>query len=267
MSDTLYAVRQYVTVSGRELFGLGLTAAVVSFILRARDLLFERFAQLDSLWPLLIMFVFLFLLGILAVWIAKIVAARVGYAIQYVPHTHGLIIGAILAVLSAGWLPLFLPGGFAFSRPERLRIGKHEGWYKGWEVGLIAAVFPLAFTFFLLPINALYLLSGSEIYLELIVATWLVALFACLPAPMIGHRTDTLKDIYDMVKRLRGCSFGLDVFYASGAWFLILSAYVLVVGLLAWVLTVAAWPLGIWVYALSVVLAFITWWIFGKFFR
>jgi len=99
MSDTLYAARQYVTVSGHELFGLGLTAAIASFILRARDILFERFMQPESLWPLLIIFVFLFLLGIAAVWIAKIVAANPEAAFTALGVVLGTVVvaGAVAA--------------------------------------------------------------------------------------------------------------------------------------------------------------------------
>ena len=267
MSDTIYNARKYVTFSGQELLGLAVTGAVASFALNARDLLFVRFGEPASLWPFAITFAFLLFFLVVAAWVSKIVAARVGYVIRYVPHAAGLVGGAILAVLSAGYLPIFLPGGYRFTRPERLRIGKHMGWYKGWEVGLIAATFPLAFTFFLLPLNALYLSTGSEQYLLLVVAAWLVALFACVPAPMLGHHPGALKDARDVVKMLRGSSFGLDVFYASGPWYLILCAYVLVVGILAWMLSVVGMPVGLWVYGLSVLLALFAWWVFGKFFR
>ena len=67
-----------------------------------------------------------------------------------------------LAIMSAGYLPVFLPGGFSYSQPERLLIGKWRGYHKSWEVGLIAGTFPLALLLLILIISPLYLLSGSS---------------------------------------------------------------------------------------------------------
>ncbi len=101
----------------------------------------------------------------------------------------------------------------------------------------------------------------------LIVAIWLTALFACIPLPMLGKHKGELKDKYDAVKKLRGSSFGLEVFYASGPWFLILCAYVLIIGILTWILMLLGYPLGLWAYGFSILFALISGFVFRGFFR
>jgi len=266
MSDTLYAARQYVSVNHRELFSLAATSLVAAFCLTVRDLLFVRFGEIPPIIELLGTALAIFVIMLLALWVTKLIAVRVGYVIEYVPHKVGLIGGVILSIISLGYLPLFLPGGLRFELPPRLRVGKFRSWYKGWEVGLIAGAFPFVITFALLPLSALFLagVPGMEL---LVVATWLVALFACLPLPMLGKHKGELKDFHDTVKKLRGSSFGLDVFYASGPWFLILCAYVLIIGILTWTLMTLGYPLGLWAYGFSVLFALMAGAVFMRFFQ
>lgn len=262
MSDTLYNARQFVSFDHKEFWGLVLTSIVAAFTLSARDLLFVRFGEAASLWPFALTFVFLFFLGLVAVWVSKILAARIGYVIQYRPHKAGLIIGVFLAIILQGFLPFFLPGGYRFDKHNRMLAGKFQGWYKGWEVGVISATYPIMFTIFLLPLNALYLATHDPTYSLLILASWLTALFACLPAPMIEKHQHMIQD---WIKTLRGASFGLDVYIASGPWFIALCAYVLLVGLFAWFLSLAALGVALVFYGLSFLLALVIAFLWRKF--
>lgn len=265
MSNTVYNARQYVSFHVDEFIALLTTSVFVAVILSMHDLFFVRFGELESVRAALLMFVLVLFMLLITVWACKIVAIRLGYTIRYKEHLIGLVFGLVVSFASMGYLPLFLPGGFEFSQPERLRLGKFHGLQKGWELGLVAGTFPLAMLLWVLIWSPLYLASQGTFYLSAILAACLFAIYACIPVPLF-ERTKNERAM-DLFKYMRGCSFGLDIYYASGAWYLVLAAIVVVFSLLTWLLTAISVGVGIAIYALSLVIGVATLWVYRQFFR
>jgi hypothetical protein len=261
MSNTLYRVQNYVRFSADELLSLLLTGVVAAFVLSARDLLFVRYGQAASIQKFVLMLLFVLLIMIVLLTICKIVAIRIGHIITYRAHYLGLALGVVLCILSAGFLPLFLPGGFRFDQPETLRIGKFFGYRKGWETGLIAGSFTLFSLGAILFLSPLYLLSRAEFYAELIVACCLFGLFALIPVPFIDAGP---KQWY---RRLHGATFGLDVYYASKFWFGTLAAFAVLFSTLAILLTTANTRVGFVLYMFCLALSAFCFYFYPRFFK
>jgi hypothetical protein len=265
MSSTAYAVRQYISFTADEFLGLSVTSLFIAFIVSARDLLFERWGEALAVQRFLLTFVFLLLILLATVWFCKAIAIRLGYTINYKSHHTGLVFGGLVAVASAGFLPIFLPGGFDYHQPERLAVGKWRGYRKGWEVALIAAAFPLFLLAWILLLSPIYLLSQGEFYAHIMEAVILIALFACIP--MVFIRPHHGGRAYDWFRYLGGTTFGLDVFFASPAWWAALCAAVVVFGMYTYLLTTLATPVTIFVYIASLFTGGMIVWIYNMFFR
>ncbi|MBR9700281.1 hypothetical protein GOV11_00240, partial [Candidatus Woesearchaeota archaeon] len=220
----------------------------------------DIYSGLES-WGLTFLFLLFFLM--LTVLACKLVAVKLGYLISYKPHLSGLIVGLIVTVASNGILPLFLPGGFNFSRPERLAIGKFKSQYKGWEMGVIAGTFPAFMLLFILVLSPMYILTQSIFYVRLMTVVCLTAVYALIPLPNLKSG----KKGSEWYKRLRGCTFGLDVFYASGPWYVILSVAVVLFTVMAWLVTSVGSRVGFFIYGLSFLLAMFGWFIHLQFFK
>lgn len=265
MSNTVYRVQHYMKYTLDEFWGILVTTLFAAFILTFNDWGDAAFDLAMGLTSLALMFIFLLFAVLLTTWVCKVVAIRLGYTITYRPHLAGLIFGLFVTVASRGYLPLFLPGGFDFRQPERLLIGKWHGLRKGWEMALISAAFPLTMLFLILLVNPLYLLTKAPIYLDLVVACCLFAIFALVPAPMItlGQRGDTT----DWFRYLRGTTFGLDIMYTTRGWWAVMIVATLIFSLLAWILTFSSIGIGIFIYILSLVLGTIIIWTYAQFFK
>lgn len=270
MSNTVYNVQRYVSFSADEFISMLTTSAFVAIILSMRDLFFVRFGDAESVRAALLVFVLVLLMLIVTVWICKIVAVRLGYTVRYREHLVGLIVGAIISFASAGYLPIFIPGGFNFVEPERLHMGKFHGLHRGWEVGLIAGTFPLAMLLGVFIFNPLYLATQGEFFLTVILAACLFAVYACIPIPMLDHSHKGGRP-GDLFKYLHGSTFGLDVFFASGAWYIVLTSAVVFFALISWLLIVLSIEVGIGiamgVYIVSLVLGVLSLFVYNRFFK
>lgn len=261
----VHNARQYLTFGWREFFDVMVTAFFAAFVVSFNEWGEESFDVTQGLTVTGLTFVFLLFIFIVTVWCCKVVAIRMGYVVEYRPHVFGLVFGVIVTVASAGYLPLFLPGGFHFERPERLRIGHWRGYLKGWEMGVVVATFPLLMLLWVLLLNPLYLASGEEFYLHLITAAILTAIFSLIPAPMIGAgNTGRASDFF---ASLRGSSFGLDIIWVSKYWYAALAVFVLLFAALAWVLTLVGYGVGLAIYVIMLLLAIIGTFVYWQFFK
>jgi hypothetical protein len=265
MSNTVYNAKQYVTFSANEFISLMVTAFFASFALTFNSWGDTTFDAAVGVQALVMMFMAVLVILIITVWICKIVAIRYGYKIYYKAHYFGLFIGIYVTILSKGYFPLFFPGGFSLEQPERLRLGKFHGFYKGWEIGVIAATFPLAILVWIVLFSPLYLATGAQFYLQLIIAVCLFAVYACIPIPFI--ETGTKGRAFDIFKYFRGATFGLEVFLASGAWYVIMTITVLLFAALSYLLTVLSVQVGIILYILMLILVSVCWLIYTQFFK
>ncbi len=265
MSNTVYNAKQYVTFSANEFIAMMVTAFFASFALTFNDWGDTVFDAGSGVRALALMFMATLTILIITIWICKIVAIRYGYKVHYKAHYFGLFIGVYVTILSKGYLPMFLPGGFSLEQPERLRLGKFHGFYKGWEIGVVAATFPLAILLWTLLFSPLYLATGSVFYLHLIVAVCLFAIYACIPIPFIEKSTKGRA--FDIFKYFRGASFGLEVFLSSGTWYIIMTATVLIFAALSYLLTVLSVQIGIILYVISLLLGMLCLWVYNQFFK
>ena len=264
MSDTTYNARQYIRFEVGEFIAMIITALFASLSLNVRELLFTKFGDASGIQSTVVMFIFILFVMMIAVYLCKIVAIKVGTVITYQAHTIGLVITLIITIMSAGWLPLFLPGGFLFDDPRRLRVGKWVGsWRRGWETGLITGSFPLAVLLFVLIFSPLYLYSVSDLYAKMLIACCLLALYSLIPLPFFTSR----KGSKDWWTHLKDCTFGLDVLYSSRFWYGVLTVMVLLFSLSTLLLTVVGVRTGIVIYALSLILAFAGMYVYSKFFN
>lgn len=261
--DLKYNTKKYVSFTADELIGVLVTSLFIAFALRARDLLFERFWDFASLQDFVTMFLFVFGIMFAIIWACKIVAVSVGHVIVYKPYFLALIVCAFITVMTAGYLPIFLPGGFFTRQPERLTIGKSLGFRKGWELGLIAGSFPLFILLIITILSPVYLWTRADLYAQLMVACCLIAIFACVPAPMFDINMMSRKEWF---RGLYGTTFGLEVVYASIPWYFVLTCTVLLFSALTYILTLASVRVGFWVYIICLVISALTLFIYPKFF-
>lgn len=265
MSNTIYNTHQYVKFTADEFLSLLLTSIVAAFIFSTRDLLFERFGDIAAIQQLLFLFLFLTIVMLVTIWLCKIIAIRIGYTITYNAHYLGLALGVVIAFASAGFLPLFLPGGFSYHQPQRLAIGKFRGTYKGWELGLIAGSFPLIMIAWVLLLSPIYILTKGVLFLHAMTAVILMGLYACIPAPGIMlHHSGLNKDWF---RYLRGTTFGLEIAYISRYWWMALCFTVLMFWGLTYLLTALDQPVIIFVYIFAMLLGAFTLWIYHLFFK
>ena len=265
MSNTLHNFRSYISFTADEFIAIIASSAMIAFILSMRDLLFEHWGEAASVHRLAFTFLFMLFIFLITVWFCKAVAVRLGYVIRYKAHYVGLLVGAFLCIASAGYLPLFLPGGFAYDQPERLAIGKWRGYRKGWEVGLIAASFPLAMIAWVLLFSPLYLITQQEIYMNLMASVMLIGLFACIP--MVSFRMQNDGRPMDWFRYLRGTTFGLDVAYISRPWWVALCVALLVFWFFTYLLTIVDQRVGLITYCISLAIGGFIIWIYYMFFK
>ena len=75
----------------------------------------------------------------------------------------------------------------------------------------------------------------------------------------------------DLFKYLHGSTFGLDVFFASGAWYIVLSSAVIFFALISWLLIVLSIEAGIGiaiaVYIVSLVIGVLSLFVYDRFFK
>jgi hypothetical protein len=264
MSDTIHNVKSYVGFTSDEFISMTSSSALIAFIVSMRDLLFEHWGEGVAVQRFGFTFVFLLFSFIITVWACKILAIRLGYVIRYHAHYVGLLGGAFLCVASAGYLPVFLPGGFTYEQPERLAVGKWRGYRKDWEVGLIAASFPLFMVLWVLLLSPLYLVTQTELYMHLMGTVMLIALFACIP--MVNFRMQHSGKAIDWWRYFRGTTFGLDVAYISRPWWCALCVAILLFWFFTYLLTFVSITVGIFTYCVSLALAGLIVWIYCMFF-
>lgn len=265
MLNTAYNAKQYLAFSVEEFFQIIITAFFAALILSMRDLLFEHFGDVYGIQQLLFMFLFCIFALLLVVWLCKVVAIRLGHTIEYKAHYIGLMLGVVLSFASAGYLPLFLPGGFSYGQPTRLHIGKWRSYHKGWEIGLIAGSFSLFMIALVLILSPLYIFTRVELYLHAMTAAILFALYSCIPAP--GFAMQHSGKTNDWFRYLHGTTFGLELIYISRYWWMALCFTVLVFWALAYLLTVLDERVGLMVYVLSMILGAFILWIYHLFFK
>jgi hypothetical protein len=265
MSDLTYNARQYVKFTADEFIAIIITSVCIALAMQMRSLLFEHFGEAVSYQQLAFMFVFALFVMLVIVYACKIVAIRLGQVITYRAHLPGLLVGIIITFVSAGYLPIFLPGGFTYEQPERMSIGKLMGFHKAWETGLIAGSFPLFALLLIIIISPLYLATGASLYFSLIIACCLIAIYACIPLPFI-ERTPR-QNFASVVKSLRGATFGLDVVYSSRAWYFVLCVTVIFFAIMAYLLTLVEVRVGILLYAFSFIVGLLALYVYSRFFK
>ncbi len=265
MSDTVYNVGKYFRYSPKEFVAMLITGFFAGFILTFNDWGTEEFSMSTGILNWAMMAVFLIFIMFCAVALSKLIGIRFGYMVEYEYHLPGLLIGAFICIFSAGWLPIFIPGGFNIKHHERMRLGKFMSHYKHWELGVIAAMFPIGILLFVLLLNPIYLATEIEFYATLLVAVCVTALYSMIPLPnFIQGSSGNLKDWWNYLK---GCTFGLEVYYSSGFWYMVLTLTILVFCLMTWAITELGGTVGILVYGLALILTFVGIWVYRKFLR
>jgi hypothetical protein len=261
MSDTIYNTKHYVTFKRDEMVAFVVSSVCIAFILSARELLFTHYGEAQGFHTFALTALVVLVMLLAAAWTCKLVGIRIGHVITYRAHIPGLVIGIILSVISAGYLPVFLPGGFVFDQPTRLRIGKWLGYQRGWEIGLISGTFPLVVLLFVLVLSPLYLLTKAQLYVMLMIAASSIAFGALIPAPFFQKRN---KDWY---RSLRGSTFGLDVAYSSPAWYIVLTCAVIIFIFLTYLLTIFSVRVEVFIYMLSLLLGLVSLFVYRQFFK
>ncbi|MDD9953432.1 MAG: hypothetical protein OXR66_03785 [Candidatus Woesearchaeota archaeon] len=244
-----YNLKNYVRVMPDEFIGICVTAVFASFILTFNDWGTTTFNVAAGLRSLLTVFIYLAIIFLITTCIAKLIGIKQGFLVYYQPHLIGMMAGLIICVASAGYLPIFLPGGFKLDYPHRMVMGKWRGYHRQWELGMINGLFPLVILAFLLLLNPLYMTTGNEMYVKLIVVTCLVAIFAMIPLPNIALEYGGR--VTDFFRYLKGATFGFDVFFCSKNWYTALVTYVLFFSIVSYILTKSGAKVGVALYILS----------------
>jgi hypothetical protein len=264
MSDTIYNVQHYLKFHVDEFISIIVTSFFASFVLTFDQWGENSFELMAGVQAWLLMFLFVLLILLVSVWLCKAVAIKTGYVVTYNAHVVGLLFGVFICVASAGYLPLFLPGGFTVDQPQRLKVGKWHPHYRQWEMGLIAGTFSLVMILWVMILNPLFLFTRDPIWLRLIVTCCLFAIFALIPAPFISlHQKGRVRDWW---RYLQGSTFGLELLYVSKAWYVTLAVAVLIFSTLAYILTVSSFAVGLWLYIISLIFGFFVMVVYVKFF-
>jgi len=257
--------KQYVVFTIDEFLSLLTTSFFAGFILTFNDWGTTTLDIPSGVKNFLLMFISLFFVFLVTVWVCKVIAIKFGYTLNYRHHLAGLLIGLFFCVLSRGYFPLFLPGGFLLQQHERLHLGRFRNYYKGWEIGVITATFPLVLLLWILLLNPFYLATQSPTLLLFTSGISLAALFSCIPLPFFENNASGRA--IDIFRYLRGSTFGLDVYYSSGAWYVVLCCTVLFFVSIAYLLTVMNISVGIFLYAVSFLVGLLGLWVYSNFFK
>jgi hypothetical protein len=264
MSDTVYNIKLYYHYTWEEIIGYLVTSIFGGFILTFNEWGSTSFNAGAGLRAFASMAIFLLVMFFCVCSFCKLLGVRLGYQMHYQPHLVGLMAGLVITVASAGYLPLFLPGGFKYHKPWRMYVGHWRGYHRPWEVAMLAGLFPLLMLSSVLILSPLYISSGSEILYRYIVAMCLVAVFALIPLPNIALEYGGR--VTDFFRYLKGMTFGLDVYMNSRTWFAPLTTFVLLFAVLAYILTRVGTVAAFWIYALAWIPALIVLYIYKSFY-
>lgn len=263
LPDYVYNVKQYLKFSWDELVGFLVTSLFGAFIITFNDWGEGTFELAVGLRTLLAVFVFLLLALAFTVLLCKLYAVRVGYEMTYRPHLIGMMFGLVLVVASAGFLPIFVPGGYDFKRPVRRYAGHWRGYHRPWEIAMIAGWFPMLFLAYVLVLSPLYLMTGSFLVYKFIVACCLVAVYSLIPAPNVALEYGGR--VLDFFRYLKGMTFGLQIVINSRTWFVALGTFTILSSILAYVVTVMGSRVGFILYVLAFIIGLVLMFLYKSF--
>lgn len=253
-------VREYFEMTRQEWLAVLVTAAVAGFCLSFNKWGDKTFDFVAGLQNLAVAVVAAFALLAVHVVAQKLAGVAFGIKVIYDKYALGLLIGVFVTFLSFGYWPLFITGFLTYSSIPNLRLGKFRATMpKKWEMASIAAIGPLTSILLTIPFNALRLATGLPFFRELIVISFLIAIYALLPLPLL--QTPNPYQVYmSRLESLEGNLPGFDIFFAAPVW------YFLVVGIVVTftILSLLFDPSPL-ILLISVVLGLLTMWFYSIF--
>ncbi len=255
LSDWTYNFHKYFRVNWEEILGFLVTCVFASFILTFNEWGGDKFDVASGLAALLVMFVFLLVALTLTVLIIKLIGLRLGYEVYYEPHLLGMMFGLVICVASAGYLPLFIPGGFRFKQPMKLYVGHWRGYERTYYVPALCGAVPMIMLLFVTVLSPIYLATGSALVAHFIVALILFSIYSLIPLPNVALEYGGR--VLDFFRYFKGMTFGLAIYINSRTWFAGLSFFVIVFGVVAYVLTLLQYRVGLILYIVGLILGVI----------
>ncbi len=263
--DWIYNFQKYYSYSWDEIVGWVVTSFFAGFIFTFREWGVDEFDPGAGLRALIGMTLFLLIVFALTTTVLKVLGLRLGYQMHYQPHLLGLMGGLVIAVASAGYLPIFIPGGFEYKKPERLYVGHWRGFYRAWETAMLAGGFPMLLLFYAFVLNRVYLSTGSETVVGFIGVLCLTAVYCLIPIPNVALEYGGR--VLDFFRYLKGMTFGLDVYMNSRIWFVTLSVFTILTSALTWGITVSDHRVGTWLWFVTMFLALIVLYLYKTFYE
>ena len=232
MYEFKYRIKRHLQFSNKELRDLGIALLIVAFIFAYDDKseVFIASHWIANLFKILFMIFITFLVHELG---HKIFALYMGMHAYFRVWPLGLFLGAVVAFISGGVVPLILPGRVEMKINTLNRLGHFRYGRNLFTGGFIAMAGPVANLLFATFFKTLSLFGiAVEFFDQLTFINLYYAVFAMLPL----HMTD-----------------GVHMFYASRNWYVIIFAslvgyillymlqiysliFALLIGLAAWFL-------------------------------
>jgi hypothetical protein len=260
--DYVYRFRHYFKFNWEEVIGFIVTAVFAGFILTFNEWGEEKFEVALGIRALIVMSLFLLVTLFVTVLAIKLVSLRIGYEVYYEPHLLGMMFGLVICVASAGWLPIFLPGGFRFHQPMRMYVGHWRGYMRTYYIPAICGAVPMLMLLYVTILSPIYIATGSEIIARFIVALLLFAVYSLIPLPNVALEYGGR--VLDFFRYFKGMTFGLAIYMNSRTWFAGLGAFVLVFSVLAYLLTYYRYRASLLVYVIALILGLLWMWFYKE---
>ncbi|HLD04573.1 MAG TPA: hypothetical protein VJG90_02530 [Candidatus Nanoarchaeia archaeon] len=172
LSFTLYEYKQ-----------LLLTSIAAAFILSFRKWGGEEFNFLLGFLNLVFVFIVFILSLYLHTFVQKLAGLKVGYFPTYRAYPSMLVFGIVLAFLTDGYIPFFIPGCLVYTIEKNMRLGKLRQGQTLWEASLVSFSGPLTNILIALILGVFYQVFSWGWIFTLISINLFIAAYSMIPFP------------------------------------------------------------------------------------
>ncbi len=192
-------VKKYYPFSGKELIWIGISIAVMTFIVGFDDGK-DEFVAATFLGNLLVSLIAVTVAVVIHESAHRIAAPNLGYKLEFRPFFFGIIGGLILTFMTYGKVLFLAYGSFHLDIMEKHRLGYFRHYLGYFDNGKVAVVGPLANLFAAMIFRSMVFLPEALVT-KLVWVNVLFAITNMLPIPPLdgGHVMYSTKTLYPFI--------------------------------------------------------------------
>jgi hypothetical protein len=181
-----YYLKNYLKFEKKEIRDILVTAFCLGFILSFKNWGGAYFDIGVGLKNLIGMFLVALFCMLVAIFVQKLIAIKIGYKAKYKMWILGLLIGVYICFISDGDWYLLLPGGMIISTLELHRIAKHRKMLRLRDKSLILFFGPFTFIVLAYLFRAFFIAGATNLLVErAIILNMALAIYTILPIPQL----------------------------------------------------------------------------------